>query len=257
MRKVYILPNLFTAGSLFSGMLAIFYVFNGDPRLIIAACWLVLLSAFLDVADGMIARLTRTQSSFGLQFDSLSDLVAFGVAPALLAYETIGDRMPSAAAITVCAFFVICGALRLARFNVQATREESKAFLGLPIPGAGMAAMAIAWVFTTNPVLHEYLRVELILSPLMVLLAGLMVSKVPYLGFKSINLADRQPFEILVTIVVVGILLFLLKQHLSVVLLVGIWSYIILGLVALPYRRTVRRRLERLAARDHDPRSGL
>ena len=250
LRKVYILPNLFTAGSLFSGMLAILHVFAGDPENIRAACWLILLSAFLDLADGFIARLTRTQSSFGLQLDSLTDLVAFGVAPALLAFDAIQGRVPSVAAITACSFFVICGALRLARFNVQAAREESRAFLGLPIPAAGLAVMAIVWNFVQMPFLDEYLRIELFLAPLLVLLAALMVSKVPYLGFKSINLADRQPFEILVSVVVVGILIFLLIEHLSLVLLAVIWIYILAGLILMPYRRRVRRQLEKLTAID-------
>src|SRR5688572_12213728 len=92
MRKVYVLPNLFTAASLFCGMLAIIEVCKAPEDFNVnEACWLIVTSAILDVFDGAVARLTRTQSSFGLHFDSLSDLVAFGVAPAVLAYGTSGD----------------------------------------------------------------------------------------------------------------------------------------------------------------------
>lgn len=251
MRKVYILPNLFTAASLFCGMWAIFLIYNNNPNNtgtmnpavdhIQDACWLILLSAVLDVLDGFIARLTHTQSFFGLNFDSLSDLVAFGVAPALMAYDTITDVVPQPAAITVCAFYVVCGALRLARYNVQATREESKNFLGLPIPGGALAVISFVWVFNDVSWLNEYLaRVRLnsglILTPLMVVIGSLMVSKVPYVGLKSFKLANRQPFEILVTIVIVASLLFMMKQHLNVLLFVGIWSYIVIGLATTPLR---------------------
>lgn len=249
MRKVFILPNLFTAASLFCGMWAIFLIYNSNqntsgtvaPPLdhVQDACWLILISAVLDVLDGFIARLTHTQSFFGLNLDSLSDLVAFGVAPALLAYDAIIDVVPQPAAITVCAFFVICGALRLARYNVQATREESKTFLGLPIPGAALAVISFVWVFADVAWLNDYLeRIHLnggiLLTPLMVVIGSLMVSKVSYVGLKSYKLANRQPFEILVTIVVVASLLFMMKQHLNILLLAGIWGYIVYGLVMMP-----------------------
>ncbi len=246
MRKVFILPNLFTSASLFCGMWAIFLVYGNNATNAGAAtppvdhiqdaCWLILISAVLDVLDGFIARLTHTQSFFGLNLDSLADLVAFGVAPALLAYDTIWDVVPQPAAITVCAFYVICGALRLARYNVQATREESKTFLGLPIPGGALAVVSLVWVFNDVRWLDDVLeRVSLsggiLLTPLMVVIGSLMVSKVSYVGLKSFKLANRQPFEILVTIVVVASLLFMMKQHLNVLLLAGIWSYIAIGLV--------------------------
>lgn len=242
MRKVIILPNLFTSASLFCGMWAIFLIYGNSGSTVAPsarideACGLILLSAFLDVMDGFIARLTRTQSFFGLNLDSLADLVAFGVAPGLLAYDTMAGVVPQGAAATVCAFYAICGSLRLARYNVQASREESKTFCGIPIPGAALAAVSIVWVYNDLPWIASYfeplgLRVELILAPLMVVLGALMVSKVPYLGLKSFKLSNRQPFEILVTIVIVASLLFMLKQHLNVLLLAGMWSYILIGLV--------------------------
>lgn len=241
MRKVYILPNLFTAGSLFCGMLAILKILSGAPNGPSEACALIIYSSLLDVADGAVARLTRTTSAFGLNFDSLSDLVAFGVAPAVLAYDAFGEAYPHLAA-AVCSLFAICGALRLARFNVQATREEKKSFSGLPIPGAALAIVSIVWVSVSNPQLKAWLIQTLpnlknnnplgpILPPALVIIAYLMVSNVPFYGFKSMHLGRRQPFDILVTIIVVVALLYMLKDYLDIVLFVVIWSYISISLV--------------------------
>lgn len=237
MRKVYILPNLFTAGSLFCGMLAIFRVFNENPG---DACGLIVIASLFDVADGAIARLTRSTSAFGLNFDSLSDLVAFGVAPAVLAFDAFNSTHPHLAA-AVCALFTICGALRLARFNVQATREEKKSFSGLPIPGAALAITSIVWVAATRPELRGWLArtipnlkdgnpLGLMLPPALVVIAALMVSNVPFYGLKSVKFAGRQPFELLVMIVVIAVLLLIFKDYLDIVLLLVAWPYI-LGMV--------------------------
>jgi CDP-diacylglycerol--serine O-phosphatidyltransferase len=226
MRRIYILPNLFTAGSLFCGMLAIFEVIAGDPR---QACWLILLSAVLDVADGAIARLTKSTSSFGLHLDSLADLVAFGVAPALLAADAIGVYPRTVT--TVCSLYVVFGALRLARFNVQALREERKNFRGLPIPAAALGVTSMIWILSINPNLASPEILGRVGPPAMVVLAYLMISKISYFGFKQINLVDRQPFEILVSVIIIASIPFLLKQHLDIVLAACSWSYIVLGIV--------------------------
>lgn len=241
MRKVYILPNLFTAGSLFCGMLAILKILSGAPNAPAEACALIIYASLLDVFDGAVARLTRTTSAFGLNFDSLSDLVAFGVAPAVLAYDAFGVAYPHLAA-AVCSLFAICGALRLARFNVQATREEKKSFSGLPIPGAALAIVSIVWVTASNPRLMSWMiqmlpnlkhgnPLGVILPPALVVIAYLMVSNVPFYGFKSIQWGRRQPFDILVTFIVVVALLYMLKDYLDIVLFVMIWSYISTSLV--------------------------
>ena len=248
MRKVYILPNLFTAGSLFCGMLAILEIYHGN---MLQACWYILISAVLDLMDGTVARVTRTTSAFGLYFDSLSDMVAFGVAPAMLAYEVVWKSYPLLAG-AVCSLYVVCGALRLARFNVQAAREESKAFLGIPIPGAALAAVSILWLSETEPALAFIVPLEQIFPPIMVVLAYLMVSKVPYFGIKSLNLVGRQPFEILVTIVVVVCLLFMLKEHLIIVGTVMVWFYVVSAPVVRMLRLASRRR-QREAGRVLEP----
>ncbi len=239
MRKVYILPNLFTAASLFCGMSAIYQVVLVNPLFndvtnedLKQACWLILIAAFLDVCDGAIARLTRTTSAFGLNFDSLSDLVAFGVAPALLTYHSLAEfehnRM---IATSVCSLFAICGALRLARFNVQAMREERKTFTGLPIPAAAMAVVALNWILSNERAMMEIIPFKAFAPPFMVIIAYLMVSKVPYKGFKSMQLAGRQPFEILLTIIFISILLFMLKSYLDILLAAMVWTYLSVGLL--------------------------
>ncbi len=232
MRKVYLLPNLFTAGSLLCGLLAIIDVFNayagldeikGD-QLLIHACWLILLAAVLDALDGKIARLTRTQSAFGVNFDSLSDLVSFGVAPGILMYSLLAQGNSRIAA-SVSILYAICGALRLARFNVQAAKEEKKSFTGLPIPGAaGVVVSSFIifrdinshWVFKVLPVM-------------MVFISYLMVSNINYPSFKNIQLEKRKEFEYLFTVILLICIVVLLKQYKEYFIFAGFFGYAIYG----------------------------
>ncbi len=144
-RGVYLLPNLITSGSLFGGFYAIVAAMDGR---FYAAAWAILVSMILDGLDGRVARMTKTTSGFGVQYDSLADLVAFGVAPGILAYLwALKDfkQFGWAAAF----LFVVCGALRLARFNVQQGSFDPRYFNGLPIPAAAMM------VATTVAFYHE------------------------------------------------------------------------------------------------------
>lgn len=237
MRKVYILPNLFTAASLFCGMLAIMETFNGNYR---NACILIWISSFLDVFDGAIARLTRSTSAFGLNFDSLSDLIAFGAAPAILAYSVLWESYPRLSA-AVCSLFAICGALRLARFNVQATREESKGFIGLPIPAAALAIMSMIWLYITYPVIDGYAPLRVVLPPALVVIAYLMVSNVPFFGLKSVQIVGRQRFELLVTFVVITCLIYMMAHYLQIILFAMAWLYLLLGpVLAIHRERTLK-----------------
>ncbi len=225
MRRVYILPNLFTAGNLFCGLLAIFEIMDlggeGDP---VRACQLIFLAGFLDVFDGLVARLTHSQSAFGLNFDSLADVISFGAAPALMIYTSVSAANPPLAKAT-CGLFVICAAMRLARFNVQAGKEERHGFTGLPTPGAGCFAVSLFWVIHASGSLPPGSIAEKVIPLAMVVLAYLMVSKVPYPGLKNLPLATRGPFEILVSIVLVLFMLVALKQHIDKVLLIGLGIY--------------------------------
>ena len=193
MRKgVYILPNLFTTGSLFAGFYGIVATMNGGY---VVAAWFILISSIFDALDGKVARLTGTTSRFGVEYDSLADLVAFGVAPGLLMYAWA--LKPFGKVGWLAAFlYVVCGALRLARFNVQVNTVESKRFLGLPIPAA-------ASMVSTCVLLFHYLgdtgtiKMASILI-LIYVLAFLMVSNFRYYSFKDPELVKRQPFSFLV-----------------------------------------------------------
>lgn len=141
---LYILPNTFTAGSMF---LAIISVISAARENFSFACWAIVFSMVLDGLDGRVARLTNTSSKFGVELDSLADVVAFGVAPAMLVYFYIGQYY-GRLGMVVCALFVVFGAIRLARFNIT-TSSEQNFFIGLPIPAA--AVFLVSWVL-----LNEY-----------------------------------------------------------------------------------------------------
>jgi CDP-diacylglycerol--serine O-phosphatidyltransferase len=194
-RGIYILPNLFTTGNLFCGFWAIISVFQ--EQYFYAAVAILLASVF-DILDGKVARLSRASSKFGVQYDSLADLISFGVAPALLAFSWA--LRPYGRFGWLAAFlFVVCGALRLARFNVQTSSGEVKYFKGLPIP---VAASMIALTILLYLRLIETGWVKDIIILIMIwVLAFLMVSNIRYFSFKEFNLAKRKPFRIFLFVV--------------------------------------------------------
>jgi len=196
-RGVYLLPNLITTGSLFAGFYAIVAAMDGR---FYAAAWAILVSMILDGLDGRIARLTQTTSGFGVQYDSLADLVAFGVAPAILVYLwALKDfkQFGWAAAF----LFVVCGALRLARFNVQTGSIDPRYFNGLPIPAAAVMVASLVAFYTE---LGEFApeRSMFILVAIYVL-SFLMVSNIKYISFKKVELFRRHPFHTLVGLVLI------------------------------------------------------
>lgn len=191
-KGVYILPNLVTTGSLFAGFYGIVATLNGDYNL---AAWFILVSAVFDALDGKVARLTGTTSRFGVEYDSLADLVAFGVAPGLLMYSWA--LRPFGKLGWLAAFlYVVCGALRLARFNVQVTTVESKRFVGLPIPAAASMVSACVLLFFHLGGSGTIKKASILI--LIYVLAFLMVSNFRYLSFKDPELFKRQPFGFLV-----------------------------------------------------------
>jgi len=243
MRKIYVLPNLFTTASLFCGLLAIIHINGGRYDL---ACTLILVSILLDTLDGKIARLTHTQSPFGVNYDSLSDLVAFGVAPAMLIYnwlQFISDGSLGRVATGVSILYGICGALRLARFNVSsmkkaAPKKEKKVFIGLPIPAAAGAVVSVFLAFWGRPYsLWEASSVMIRILPVsFVALACLMVSNIPYPSMKTIDLENRRPFDYLVLTTVVVCFFVALWQLRSLMLLLGFWSYVVWGILLRLFR---------------------
>lgn len=176
---LFILPNLFTAGSIFLGILSIVAASNDR---FIPACWLIVISMILDGLDGRVARLTNTSSKFGVEFDSLADVVAFGVAPAMLLFFYAGESYGRIGQV-VSALFVIFGAIRLARFNIT-TFNEPNFFIGLPIPSA--AIFIVLWILID-------LDYSLFATSMLPLLIGafvvgiLMVSNIRYPSFKKMQ----------------------------------------------------------------------
>ena len=200
-KGVYILPNLFTTGNLFCGFWSIISVFQ--EKYYFAAVAILLASVF-DALDGKVAKLSGATSKFGVQYDSLSDLVSFGIAPAVLAFSWA--LRPYGRFGWLAAFlFVVCGALRLARFNVMASAGETKYFKGLPIPAAAsMIALTILLYFE----LIETGGVkDIIILVMIYVLAFLMVSNIRYFSFKELNLARRKPFSIFIFVVLTMILI--------------------------------------------------
>jgi CDP-diacylglycerol--serine O-phosphatidyltransferase len=202
MRKgVYILPNLFTTGNLFCGFWAIISVFQ--EKFFYAAIAILLASAF-DILDGKVARLSRATSKFGVQYDSLADLVSFGIAPALLAFSWA--LRPYGRFGWLAAFlFVACGALRLARFNVQTSSGEVKYFKGLPIPAA--ASMIALTILLYHRLIETGWVKDIVILVMIYVLAFLMVSTIRYLSFKELNLAKRKPFSIFIFVVLTMIVI--------------------------------------------------
>ena len=200
-RGVYILPNLVTTGGLFAGFYGIVATMNGQYHL---AAWFILISAVFDALDGKVARLTGTTSRFGVEYDSLADLVAFGVAPGLLMYAWA--LKPFGKLGWLAAFlYVVCGALRLARFNVQVNTVESKRFVGLPIPAAaGMMASCVLLFYHLGGS-GTIRKVSVLL--LIYVLAYLMVSNIRFNSFKDPELVKRQPFGILVLAIILIIVI--------------------------------------------------
>jgi len=200
-RGVYILPNLVTSASLFGGFYSIIASIDGHYE---AAAIAILISGILDGLDGRIARITGTTSKFGMEYDSLSDLVAFGLAPGILifmwALKPFGKYGWLAAFI-----YVVCGALRLARFNVQISTVESRRFNGLPIPAA--AALVAATVLLFHSLGQGGTTKHVVILVLVYLLGFFMVSNIKYYSFKDIGLARRMPFRFLVALILLFILI--------------------------------------------------
>jgi CDP-diacylglycerol--serine O-phosphatidyltransferase len=197
-RGVYLLPNLVTTGGLFCGFFSVISTFR-EEYLIAAIA--VLVAQVCDTLDGRIARLTQTTSSFGVQYDSLSDVIAFGVAPGVLAYRWALEPW-GAWGWLAASLYVTCGALRLARFNVQVDTVDKQHFVGLPIPAAaGVVATTILMYYFLGGEGETNKHITLLL--LIYALAGLMVSTVPYYSFKDLHLRHRQPFWLLIVGIIV------------------------------------------------------
>ena len=253
--KIYFLPNLFTAGNLLCGFFALTWLFKyqADPdiRFIHNALWLILGAFACDFLDGRVARLGGKESAFGREFDSLADLVSFGVAPAFMVYRIVLDEFAHAGWM-VAAAYLACGALRLARFNILCMRgASSNEFVGFPIPSAAAMVVSVTmfmiWLQEKGIVAHGGTP-EHPLGPwrfalplVMLLLSAMMVSTVKYPTFKHVDWTMRKS---LATFVVVLAVLFLGLQWPQVTLAALFVCYLIYGLVRPWVSKRLRKEIE-------------
>ena len=251
---IYVVPNLLTPGNLFCGLYAIMAVFGANY---VKAAIAILVALIFDMLDGQSARWTKTTSQFGIEYDSLADLVSFGVAPGMLIYSWALSSYGLVGLAVVFAF-VGCGALRLARYNVLAATADNRHFLGLPIPAA---AATIASLMLLD---HHILRMGREVKPVLILivtfvLAFLMVSTIKYTKFKGMKLRAGEGFMYLVW-GVIGVMMIVAaiaalarisqaepEMLISIALFVLFAAYALSGVVMLAVnlmRRTARRSLE-------------
>ncbi len=218
-KGIYLLPNLFTTASLFSAFYAIVAGMNGDFD---KAAIAIFISMILDGLDGRVARMTNTQSKFGEQYDSLADMVAFGVAPALVAFSLNLNTLGNLGWIGT--FILVVGAaLRLARFNTQIGSVDSRYFVGLPSPAAAGVVAGLIWTIES----FEQTRLLTLLT--LVIVAGvgiLMVSNILYYSFKDFDLKRRVPFT---AILIVVLVFAIVAYDPATVLLVGFLIYMLSG----------------------------
>jgi CDP-diacylglycerol---serine O-phosphatidyltransferase len=192
-RGTYLLPACFTVGNLFCGFFCLVEAARGRFE---TAGILIIVAAVLDGLDGRIARLTGTTSEFGLEFDSLADVVSFGVAPAFLAYRWA--LVPFERVGWMIAFlYVVCTATRLARFNLRRGAVDKRYFIGLPSPPAATVLASVAFAF---PALPENEAVSVTLAALTTMVAILMVSRLRYRSFKDFDLRNRRSYLVVLPI---------------------------------------------------------
>jgi len=224
-RGIYMLPSIFTTFALFAGFYSIVASINGDYTL---AAISIMVAMLWDTLDGRVARLTNTQSDFGAEYDSLSDLVSFGVAPALLVYLwSLSDlgRIGWLAAF----IYLACAALRLARFNTQVEVSEKRYFQGLSSPASAGVIASMIWLKFWN---FEYLDFGVVslsyyIGVSITILCGLlMVSNVRYFSFKEFDSTDKASFRFLL-LTVLGLILLLYKPN--IVLFSGFFIYMLSG----------------------------
>jgi len=198
---IYILPNLFTASSIFVGVISIVEASKGH---FVLASWLILLALIFDGLDGRVARMTNTTSQFGVEFDSLADIISFGIAPAMILYFFAGHEF-GRFGILVSALYVIFGAIRLARFNISTAKTDPNVFIGLPIPTA--AVFVSMWILLFNKYeLQDYALTLLILA---LGVAVLMVSNFRYPSFKKVELDKPMVFKTMIMLMLTASLLYL------------------------------------------------
>jgi CDP-diacylglycerol---serine O-phosphatidyltransferase len=259
--KIYFLPNLMTAGNLFCGFVALTKIVEakpGDYTTIKYALLYIFLAMIFDMLDGRLARMGGVESPFGREFDSLADLISFGAAPAFLVHRIVLHPIFTDPRINhpeigwfIASIYLICGALRLARFNCLAAMPAvggGKEFLGFPIPAAaGLVASVTLFLMWNEQRETEFLTSwgRFILPVLMLFLSMMMVSEVKYPSFKKLDLKARRPFpKMVVAILFIGMIVILRQFILPVILPIIFTAYLLYGFIRPRISRKVREEIE-------------
>ncbi|MEM6582631.1 MAG: CDP-diacylglycerol--serine O-phosphatidyltransferase [Pseudomonadota bacterium] len=200
-KGIYLLPNLFTTGTLFAGFYAIIAAMRGHYE---AASIAIFLAMLFDGLDGRVARLTNTSSKFGAEYDSLADMVSFGVAPALVMFSWALGGLGKFG-WSVAFIFVACAALRLARFNTQIDTADKNYFTGLASPAAAAVIASAVWVCHDAGMIGAALPTELAVAMglLTAVIGFLMIANFPYYSFKSVDFMSRVPFVVMIAMILV------------------------------------------------------
>jgi CDP-diacylglycerol---serine O-phosphatidyltransferase len=245
--RIYFLPNLLTAANLACGFFALTWIFKyqqgEDFEPIKTAIRLILLAFAADLFDGRLARWAHKESRFGREFDSLADIVSFGVAPAFLIYRIVLQEFEPG--WMVAAIYLVCGGIRLARFNVLSMRpgkSDGREFIGFPIPSAAALVVSVTMLMMWMSGHERSLgNLRFVLPALMVLLSGLMVSNVRYPTFKYIDWTRARSVAAFATVVIIGLLL---AKYFQVTLAILFIAYMLYGLVRPWVSKRWRREIE-------------
>jgi CDP-diacylglycerol---serine O-phosphatidyltransferase len=265
--RIYLLPNLLTAGNLFCGFLALTKIVEADlndpnfHHVIRTALLFILLACICDLFDGRVARMGGCESPFGREFDSLADLISFGVAPAFLVQRVVlRDVFVKYPEVgwAIASIYLICGALRLARFNCLAAQAGSgggKEFLGFPIPAAaGLVASLTLFLLWWDEKEFVTGHWRYLLPIIMLFLSIMMVSEVRYPAFKSIDWHTKRTFtKMVVIILLIGAIIILRKFILPFVLPVIFTSYLLYGFIRPRMSSRIRREIEEEEDEDEAP----
>jgi len=259
-RGMYVLPSLFTAGNIAAGYYAITQSIQGsvaEPAYFDRAALAIGFAILFDGVDGRVARMTQTTSDFGKELDSMADVITFGVAPSILAYIWGFRMLPVSAhpilrdqilhfGVFVCFVFLICGASRLARFNISVNpqprnpgRADRKYFVGMPIPaGAGVLA-AVVHCFNGSPIYNPWIALVWLL---LILFTGfLMVSAWRFWSGKELNLGSRHPFQLVAVLALVGAVVVRFSEYALLVIALGYLVSGVLARLAYSWERSRRR----------------
>src|SRR5260370_1666764 len=252
--KIYLLPNLMTAGNLFCGFTATLKILEGAllqssnadaaNDLFHAAIWFILGAFVFDFLDGRLARLGGHESGFGREFDSLADIVSFGLAPALMVYRVVLNQFPNACWI-IAFVYLACGALRLARFNSDAATNGSnhqKSFTGFPIPAAaGLIASITLFLLWLAEGEHHLGNWRFVLPPLLLFLSFMMFSRFQYPSFKAINWKTKKSIPRFLAIILILVVTVMYYEWMPAVLFL---AYLLYGVLRPWLSREWRREIE-------------